>query len=58
MFYVHLFLKAMYRKIKIKINFVFPKICLRIRLAVKSTEAAESRCITCETGRADAVQKI
>lgn len=56
MFYVHLFLKAMYRKIKI--NFVFPKICLRIRLAVKSTEAAESRCITCETGRADAVQKI
>lgn len=44
MFYVHLFLKAMYRKTerkKRKIN--FPKTCLRV--AVWSVEAAGSRCI-------------
>lgn len=57
MFYVHLFLKAMYRKRKKKINVVFPKICPHIRPAVqelKLQKVVASR----EMCRANAAQEV
>lgn len=49
MFYVHLFLKAMYRKKKKIIFFVFPNICIHL-----ATLKQKAICITRETYRSSA----